>query len=214
MQISRLHYITQDTIPGFTHAQLAEEACKGGADWVQLRVKGKGTAEWRKIAEETLAVCRKYNAKLIINDNVRIAKEIGADGVHLGNDDMHPEEAREKLGETFIIGGTANTFFDLESKCRFVNYIGLGPFRFTNTKEKLSPVLGLDGYRQILSSCQSAGINIPVIAIGGINEQDLGELFQTGVYGVAIASIVNAAPDKAGAMKNFIQHLEKCRFND
>jgi len=209
MEISRLHYITQDNIPGFTHAQLAEEACKGGADWVQLRVKGKGTAEWRKIAEETLAVCKQYNAKLIINDNVRIAKEIGADGVHLGNDDMQPEEAREKLGDQFIIGGTANTFFHLESKCKFVDYIGLGPFRFTNTKEKLSPVLGAEGYKQILSSCKNAGIEIPVIAIGGIKEDDLDGIFQTGIYGVAIASIVNAAENKAAAMKNFIQHLEK-----
>ncbi|GAL87352.1 hypothetical protein MYP_4582 [Sporocytophaga myxococcoides] len=209
MRISRLHYITQDNIPGYTHAQLAEEACKGGADWVQLRVKGKGTSEWKKIAEETLAVCQKYNAKLIINDNVRIAKEIGADGVHLGNDDMHPEEAREKLGEKFIIGGTANTFFHLESKFRFADYIGLGPFRFTSTKEKLSPVLGAEGYKQILSSCKSSGIDIPIIAIGGIKEDDLDGIFQTGIYGVAIASIVNAAENKAAAMKNFIQRLEK-----
>ena len=114
-KISNLHYITEGNILGYTHSQLAEEVCMGGADWVQLRVKKKGFTEWKKIAEDTLSVCRKYNAKLIINDNVRIAKEINADGVHLGKDDMLPQVAREFLGDDFIIGATANTFIDIEN---------------------------------------------------------------------------------------------------
>src|SRR6478735_8297026 len=113
-KISRLHYITQGTILGYSHAQLTEEVCMGGADWVQLRVKKTGAAEWKAIAEDALSVCRKYNTKLIINDNVRIAKEIKADGVHLGKEDTNPKEARKLLGNEFIIGATANTFIDIE----------------------------------------------------------------------------------------------------
>jgi thiamine-phosphate pyrophosphorylase len=207
-KISKLHYITQDNILGYTHVQLAEEVCMAGADWVQLRVKKKGHTEWLQIAEDTLKVCRKYNTKLIINDNVRIAKEINADGVHLGKGDMLPEAAREILGNNFIIGATANTFIDIENLADSgIDYIGLGPFRFTDTKEKLSPVLGLDRYSQILNACKEAGINIPIIAIGGILASDFKELFKTGIYGVALSSVVNKAEDKEAVMKDLIKEI-------
>ena len=111
--ISKLHYITQE-VEGHSHYALAEWACLGGADWVQLRVKNKSYNEYLDIALKTEAVCRKYHAKLIINDNVKIAKAIKADGVHLGKKDMHPKEAREFLGSGYIIGGTANNFEDIK----------------------------------------------------------------------------------------------------
>lgn len=207
-EIAKVHYITQDNILGYTHAQLTEEACMGGAKWVQLRVKKKGYIEWKHIAEETLEVCRKYKAKLIINDNVRIAQEINADGVHLGKDDMLPEVAREILGDDFIIGCTANTLIDIEGLSdKKIDYIGLGPFRFTNTKEKLSPVLGLEGYKQILTHCKKQEIQIPVIAIGGIKLEDLKPLFTTGIHGVAVSSGVNMKEDKEAAMKKFINEV-------
>src|SRR3972149_45836 len=163
--ISRLHYITQD-IPEFSHTELAEFACRGGADWVQLRVKNKSYDEWLKIAEEVKSVCKKFGAKLIINDNVLIAKKIGADGVHLGKDDMNPKEARKILGNNFIIGGSSNTMDDVKwlmNNC--VDYIGIGPYHFTSTKEKLNPVLGLEGIKTI---ADKFGANISIIAIGGI----------------------------------------------
>lgn len=208
-EISRLHYITQDNIFGYTHAQLAEEVCMGGADWVQLRVKKKGYAEWKEIAEETLEVCRKYNAKLIINDNVRIAKEINADGVHLGKDDMFPEVAREMLGDDFIIGATANTLIDIEELAgKKIDYIGLGPFRFTATKERLSPVLGLDGFQKIMEACRENGLNIPVIAIGGIRQDDVKKLLNSGIYGVAVSSAINMEEDKEAALRNFLHEIK------
>src|ERR1700758_3328524 len=111
--ISKLQYITQD-VEGKSHQQLAEEACTVGADWVQLRVKSKSAIEWKKIAMEAVTICNKHKAKLIINDNVSLAKEIGAHGVHLGKEDMNPVEARKILGNNFIIGGTANTFEDIK----------------------------------------------------------------------------------------------------
>jgi thiamine-phosphate pyrophosphorylase len=209
-EISRFHYITQGNILGYTHSQLAEEACMGGASWVQLRVKKKGYSEWKDIAADTQNICRKYLAKLIINDNVRIAKEIDADGVHIGKEDMLPKAARSLLGKEKIIGGTANSFIDIAILAEAgVDYIGLGPFRFTETKEKLSPVLGLEGYRQIIEACKKNGINIPIVAIGGIKKEDIKDLLNTGVYGIAVSSAVNNELDKEEAVKSFLKEIQK-----
>jgi thiamine-phosphate pyrophosphorylase len=211
--ISRLHYITQ-VLPGFSHAQLAQFACKGGADWIQLRMKhsiplGERAQyeEWIKTAEATKAICRKYGAKLIINDHVQIAKEVGADGVHLGKDDMSPKEARTLLGDDFIIGGSTNSLEDVKKRIEEgCNYIGIGPFRFTSTKDKLNPVLGLEGIRSIV---ENSGNQLPMIAIGGINFEDIKPLMQTGVYGVAVASAINRVEDKSRMTVKFNQALRQ-----
>jgi len=205
--ISRLHYITQE-ISGKTHWQLAEEAFKAGVNWVQLRVKGKDYEEWKYIAQKTQEVCVRFNAKLIINDNVALAHEILADGVHLGKTDMKPGEARSILGENFIIGGTANTFDDiLFLQSEGVDYIGLGPFRFTATKEKLSPILGIEGYKRIIEKCRKENITIPVIAIGGIKPEDVKELVKTGIHGIAVSSAINLSNNIGFSVKEFLQNL-------
>lgn len=203
--ISKLHYITQD-IAGFTHAELTESACKGGVSWVQLRLKNKPDAIWKQEALATLEVCRNYGAKLIINDNVALAKEIGADGVHLGRADMPVDKARTLLGADFIIGGTANTFSDIENLAKAgVDYIGLGPFRFTETKDNLSPVLGIEGYQQILKQCQEAGITIPIIAIGGLTLGDIKPLKMAGIYGIAVSASINKSADRAASSAAFLK---------
>ncbi|MHB8261850.1 MAG: thiamine phosphate synthase [Bacteroidia bacterium] len=207
--ISKLHYITQE-VEGKTHAQLAEEACLAGVDWIQLRVKNKPYPEWKAIALETLVVCRKHHAKLIINDNVELAKEINADGVHLGKDDLSISEARKIVGTKFIIGGTANTFEDIKMHTASgIDYIGLGPFRFTSTKEKLSPILGIEGYKQIINKCRDNNITIPIIAIGGITTNDISEILNTGVYGVAIAGSITHSPNKKETIKEFLSQLNQ-----
>lgn len=195
--ISRLHYITQD-LPGKSHAVLAEEACTGGCEWIQLRAKNKTFDEWRSIAGEVREVCKSHGVKLIINDNLELAKKVGADGVHLGKNDTSTAEARRVLGPDFIIGGTANTFEDIIMHATAgVDYIGLGPYRFTSTKEKLSPILGAEGYAKIMEQCKQAGIKIPVIAIGGILPGDVESLLAVGVHGVAISSAITNAIDKS-----------------
>lgn len=207
-KISRLHYITQE-IPGKTHWQLAEKACAAGVGWVQLRIKNSSHDEWLDIALKTLAVCKKYGSKLIINDNVDIARESKADGIHLGKTDMDPTLARKLLGDDVIIGGTANTFDDIKNLDeKRVDYIGLGPFRFTATKEKLSPVLALAGYQRLMRQCALHKINIPVIAIGGILREDVIPLLQTGVYGVAVASSIGMARDIHVAAVEFVELLK------
>jgi len=204
--ISKLHYITQD-LPGFSHDELAEFACKGGADWIQLRIKNKPFDEWMKIAAKTKSVCLKYKAKLIVNDHAQIAKEVKADGVHLGKNDMDPKEARKMLGDNFIIGASTNTVEDVKHILDAgVDYIGVGPFRFTSTKEKLNPVLGLEGVRVI---AEKFGNRIPMIAIGGIQPEDIESLIQTGIYGVAVSSAINLAENKSEMATIFRRKLEK-----
>jgi thiamine-phosphate pyrophosphorylase len=201
MEISRLHYIT-------TNAQAAELACRGGVRWVQLRVKNLPAAEWRQRALDVQAVCRHHSATLLINDNPALALEIGADGVHLGKQDMPPAEARALLGPDFIIGGTANTFADIAGlMAAGVEYIGLGPFRFTTTKEKLSPILGLSGYAEIMAQCRVAGFTTPVVGIGGVELADVAELLAAGLHGVAVSGAIGGAASPTEAAQLFVKEL-------
>lgn len=196
--ISTLHFIT-------TNAEAAEKACAGGVDWVQLRLKNVSHEAYRSVALEVQAVCKKYGATFIVNDNVALAKEIAADGVHIGKEDMSPDSTRKLLGDSFIVGCTANTVEDVSHLSeKPIDYIGLGPYRFTSTKEKLSPVLGLNGYRKIFNQLQSGGIQYPaIIGIGGIATDDVSVLMSTGLHGIAVASAIASAPDIATAAANF-----------
>lgn len=201
MKVNTLHYIT-------TTPEAAELACQGGVRWVQLRVKNQPYESWKQLALETQAVTRRYGATLLINDNPRLAQEIGADGVHVGAADMPPAEARAMLGAKFIVGGTANTFADVQRLAAAgVDYIGLGPFRFTRTKEKLSPILGLAGYADILQKCRAAGITVPVIGIGGIALADVAPLLATGLHGVAVSGSIGQAENPVAAAQFFINEL-------
>lgn len=187
-------------------------ALEGGCRWIQLRMKDASEEEVLKTAESTRKLCRQYDAVFILDDYVELVERTGADGVHLGKNDMPIDEARRLLGKDKIIGGTANTFEDV--KCinsAGADYIGCGPFRFTTTKKKLSPILGLDGYSRIIEQMNAYGINIPVIAIGGILLQDVSDIIQIGVSGVAVSgAILNANNDDnpVTTMKRFINELK------
>ncbi|MDJ0366243.1 thiamine phosphate synthase [Hymenobacter sp. H14-R3] len=201
MKINKLQYIA-------TTAQAAGLACQGGVRWVQLRVKNLPPTEWRQRALATQAACRQYGSTLIINDNPALALEIGADGVHLGQQDMPPAEARALLGPGFIIGGTANTFADIEALVAAgVNYIGLGPFRFTTTKEKLSPILGLAGYAEIMAQCRATGITVPIVGIGGVGLADMAALWATGVHGVAVSGAIGQAANPTATAALFVAEV-------
>ena len=187
-------------------------ALEGGCQWIQLRMKDTSAEEVLKTAESTRKLCRQYDAVFLLDDYVELVERSGADGVHLGKNDMPIDEARRLLGRDKIIGGTANTFEDVKRiYSAGADYIGCGPFRFTTTKKKLSPILGLDGYRRIIEQMDAYGINIPVIAIGGILLQDVSDIMQTGVSGVAVSgAILNANNDDnpVTTMKRFINELK------
>ena len=191
---SKLQFISHftDTLTYIDGIQLALE---GGCRWIQLRMKDATDEEVLPIALQAQEMCKKYDATFVIDDRVEMVKQIKADGVHLGKNDMPIAEARQILGDDFIIGGTANTFEDVMAHVEAgANYIGCGPFRFTTTKQRLSPILGLDGYRHIVDEMRAHHINIPIVAIGGITLADIPAIMQTGVTGIALSgSILKAA---------------------
>lgn len=190
MIIDKLQYISQAAADG-SHLTAIEKVLHTGAKWVQLRLKEQTEEEVLDLATQAIALCDSYNAKLIINDYPQVALETNAYGVHLGLDDMPVAEARAILGYDKCIGGTANTFADILRRVEEgVDYIGLGPYRFTTTKKNLSPVLGLEGYRDILQQMGQAGITTPVIAIGGIERPDIDLLLSTGVHGIAVSGLL------------------------
>jgi thiamine-phosphate pyrophosphorylase len=188
--IDKLHFISQQN-ETINHLQSICKALMCGCKWVQLRVKKEPENIIIDLAIEAKKLCDQFQAKLIINDYPLIAKEVSAHGVHLGSEDMSIAEARKITGKEFIIGGTSNTYEKIvEHVNNGADYIGLGPLRFTKTKENLSPVLGTEGYRIIIERLANNNINIPVIAIGGIIESDLDALIDTGVYGIAVSSLI------------------------
>lgn len=189
----------------YSYLDSIQLALEGGCRWIQLRMKDATDDEVRPIAVEAQKLCRAYGAKFIIDDRVALVRELGADGVHLGKNDMPIREARQILGPDYIIGGTANTFEDAKAHYEAsADYIGCGPFRFTTTKQKLAPVLGLDGYRQIIRKLRAANITIPVVAIGGITKDDIPAILQTGITGIALSGTVLRADDPIAEMKHII----------
>lgn len=185
--ISQLQYISQGETPE-AHLENIQRACISGVDWVQLRLKNIDEELLLSTAKKAKEITDRFQTRLIINDHYKIAVTIKAEGVHLGKNDACPLQVRKQLASWQIIGGTANTLQDCELLIeKKVDYIGLGPFQFTNTKQNLSPVLGAVGYLTILEELKT---NIPIIAIGGITLNDVSKLTPTGIHGIAVSGAI------------------------
>jgi len=207
--IARLQFITS---PSKKHSFMEQikAVVMGGGNWIQLRMKDETPQEIEQIAVQALSLCMDNGSTFILNDHVELAAKIGADGVHLGKNDMSPNKAREILGPQAIIGGTANTFDDIKRLVeQGVDYIGLGPFRYTETKRNLSPVIGVEGYQSIFERCQKEGITIPIVAIGGLEPDDFQGLFQTGVHGVALSSYITSNEQPGAVTLELLQAIGK-----
>ena len=195
------HYTDQ-----YSYLDSIRLALDGGCRWVQLRMKDASIHDFLRIGKEVRRLCDRYQATFILDDHVELVREIGADGVHLGKKDMPVAEARKTLGNDCIIGGTANTFDDVKMHYEAsANYIGCGPFRFTTTKQGLAPVLGLEGYRSIIAQMSAEGIDLPMVAIGGITAEDIPAIMQTGVSGIALSGAVLRAADPVAEMKRLTE---------
>lgn len=203
-----LLFITHQT-ETINYLQSVEIALKGGCRQVQLRMKDAGVDEVEAVARQAKLLCDKHQAQLYIDDHVEVCKKVGVAGVHLGKSDMPPGDARSVLGEKYIIGGTVNTYEDIvELNEQKVDYIGLGPFRFTTTKKNLSPVLGLEGYIEIITNCRRHGINLPIVAIGGITIHDIPDIMRTGVSGIALSSTILNAENPVEETKRIVELIE------
>lgn len=202
---NKLQYISQGNT---VEEQITNirKALDNGCEWIQLRFKTQNTMDLFNLAESTKILCDVYSANYIINDNVYLAQQFEADGVHLGLTDMKISEARQILGDTKMIGGTANTFADIQQRsAEQCDYIGLGPFQYTDTKENLSTILGIEGYRSILKKVKSKKIAIPIYAIGGIALENIEILMETGIYGIAVSSLIT----KSEKPKKLISQLNE-----
>lgn len=194
----------------YSIAEEVQMVLEGGCKWIQLRLKDATDEEFRATALEIIPMCQENEAFLVFDDRVELAMEISVHGVHLGKNDMNPLQARETMGAEAIIGVTANTAEDI---LRFngwdVDYVGLGPYRFTTTKEKLSPVLGIDGYQKIVSKVREADMLLPIVAIGGITIDDIPALMKTGINGVAMSGAIINADDPVEYTRKVIESLNE-----
>lgn len=207
-----LQFITHST-PRYGYVEGAIEALNGGCRWIQLRMKDAHPDEVRQAVNRLKPLCREREALLILDDYVELTAELDVDGVHLGKHDMPPAEARRLIGEKYIIGGTANTFDDIcHLVAQGVDYVGVGPFRYTLTKQNLSPIVGLEGYRDIVTQCREADITTPMVAIGGITCDDIAPLMATGVSGVAVSGAILNAENPKLTTQNIIETLKTIKY--
>ncbi len=213
MNTDRLYFITHAN-DRYSYEEGAKVALDNGIRLIQLRMKHCDLDTVKQAAWRLKEECDKAGASLIIDDYAEIAAETGACGVHLGQTDEEITVARQKLTDKQIIGLTCNTFEQVFTAAKSgADYLGVGPYRFTRTKEKLSPVLGVDGYRTLIAECRKHNIHIPVYAIGGIRLEDVKGLMEAGVYGIAISSLVLEAPNPEKTIRKLREEIIQWQTN-
>lgn len=205
--LHKLQYISQGSNPDI-HIQHIESVLDAGVKLIQLRLKNTSDDIYIEYGIKAKELCKSYNAQLIINDSPVVAKACYADALHLGLNDMSVLEAKQIVTDK-IVGGTANTFEHIiQRHSEKVNYIGLGPYRFTSTKEKLSPVLGIEGYREVIDRMKANNIDTPVYAIGGIELKDIEAILATGVYGIAVSGLLTQSVNTKSLVKEIYKMLD------
>lgn len=187
----RLYAVTDNAWLGErTLASCVKEALAGGATFVQLRHKGADEATLRTEAAELLALCRAAGVPFVVNDEVEVAQAVGADGVHVGQDDMACERARALLGPDAIVGVSTQTVEQARAaEAAGADYLGVGGVTGTATKTEAG-VLTPEEFRAIV-----AAVDIPVVAIGGVNAATMPRLSELNVDGAAVVSAIFAADD-------------------
>lgn len=181
----------------YTHIEAAKFAIKGGADIVQLRDKIMSTAEMISTAKQIVALCKKHGVTFLVNDRVDVAMLSGADGVHLGIEDIPIKDARKLIGRNKIIGGTAHSLKEaLYAQKQGADYIGFGHIFRTDSKHKPDNPKGTKMLSQIVKK-----IKTPILAIGGIDQSNIIEVMKTGVHGAAIIGGILKNPNPARITK-------------
>lgn len=205
-----LQFITNEKSAVSPEKQLLD-AIDGGCRWVQIRMKNATDDEIKRVFTSIRDRAKETLTTVIINDRVELAKELseeGVAGVHLGSEDMAPAAARNFLGPNAIIGVTAHSYEDIENvKDLDIDYIGLGPFAHTETKERLAPLLGIDGVKEIVDQAKENEVFIPIVAVGGVKLHDIKQLLEAGVNGVAVSGAIANASNIAEETKKFMDLL-------
>jgi len=203
-QIGRLNVLTDTVLQSrFSHLELTRLAIAGGADTIQFRQKNGPTREMIKIARQLKQMCADAGVTFIVNDRVDVAIAADADGAHLGQDDFPIPLARELLGKSRLIGGSAVSLEEAQ-KClsEGADYIGFGPVYPTTSKADAGPVTGVDLLKQAVEA-----IPLPIIAIGGISAENTPEVIQAGAQGIAVISAVCCQENPEEATRMLYQAL-------
>ncbi|MBS1523995.1 MAG: thiamine phosphate synthase [Bacteroidetes bacterium] len=202
--ISKFHYLTQD-LPNRSHAEQAHIACGAGANWIQYRCLTKSDDELIGEINEIAAICDDWGATLIVTNHYELLDRVDAQGVHIEDFDADLAAIRKYIGDDKTLGASATNIERLlkVQATGAADYSGYGPFAHTDTKPNNHPLLGFEGYRAL----QRQQVEIPVIAVGGIQLADVEPLIATGVYGIAVSGAINLAPDPAATLKAFYRKL-------
>ncbi len=202
-----LQYITNTESPVSVVDQV-KGVIAGGCRWVQIRMKDASDEEIKEVVDQIKPLCIETETFLIMNDRVDLAKSLDMGGVHLGKMDMLPSKARIELGPAAVIGCTANTFDDvLAVHTLDIDYIGIGPYRYTDTKKNLAPILGIEGIKSICDRMKEREINIATVAVGGIRKEDVDAIMATGVNGIAVSGAIAFADDIKAETEEFLRLL-------
>lgn len=204
-----LQFVTDGRTPQET-IEMVRDAVEGGCRWIQIRMKDSDLQARTKVVDAVSRICSDNDCTLLIDDDVHAAA-LGNIGIHLGKTDMPTPQAADILGPDAVIGRTANCREDLIALAadHRADYIGLGPFRFTQTKKKLAPVLGLEGYKALIADMRQRNDFRPIVAIGGITPDDVVPLLSAGADGVAVSGAIAHAPDRIAATRSFINEINK-----
>jgi thiamine-phosphate pyrophosphorylase len=203
-QIGKLHILTEIVLQSrFSHIELASRAIAGGADTIQFRQKSGSTREMIEVARKVKGLCAQAGVIFIVNDRIDVAIAAEADGVHLGQDDFPIPLARELLGESRFIGGSAATMEEAR-KClaEGADYVGFGPVYPTTSKDDAGPVSGIGILKRVTEA-----IPLPIIAIGGVSAENTPEVMRAGAHGIAVISAVCCKEDPEGATRELYQAL-------
>lgn len=201
--IEKLHFITHD-IHQHSHIEQTQIACSAGAKWIQYRCLTKNDDELLQDIHAIADICDDWGATLIVTDHIHLNGKADIQGFHIEDFDADFVKLREELGEAVTIGGSATS---VEGLIRLANegadYAGFGPFYTTLTKPNNAALIGVEGYRKAMQVLQEKGINLPVLAVGGITLSDIDPLMHTGIFGIAASAAINQADDMRAAYSAF-----------
>ena len=182
-------------------SELAEKILKGGCKILQLRMKGSSEDDYRSEARAIATLKNKYDFTFIVNDHPEVASELGADGVHVGENDMPVSDIKSAFGDRLIVGYSSHSIEEaVKAEKSGADYIAFGAIFQTKTKGPGHPVQGLDKLKKFVDS-----VNVPTVAIGGIDESNIDDIIATGVSSVAMISAISEADDVANKVREFVE---------
>jgi thiamine-phosphate pyrophosphorylase len=202
--ISKFHYLTQD-LPNRSHIQQAQIACEAGANWIQYRCMSKSDEEMLPEIHQIASICDDWGATLILANHYHLVDKVDAQGVYIEDLNADLPAIRAVITDEKTLGASATNIEALLKieNSGVVDYCGYGPFAHTDTKLNDKQLLGYDGYRRL----ERQPLDIPVIAVGGVELKDVELLIRAGVYGIAVSSAVNLSPDPGGMIKEIYRRI-------